>query len=330
MAGEVYKAARDTGPTNLGSVSASRPRPASSAWPAGGCAGSDEVHTANACCPCAGSLPAPTGAPPATSPPGGNREPPAEEDRIDLSGLLTGALPVHKTSSWPNSPQERPESPVQAVRTIHSGREYLAGAKEQSHPGQTARGEVAAGKKPEIPPLALAVPADQYFVLFHSPGKLLETIKTGDLWGGHLINQSATLSLSQETSQRLLQQLAIPTDAVACAFYDTAVGAVVMTGSDLYFREGTDVTLLMEAKRTRHSSGLGRLPQRRQPGSARCGTKYRELPRRGLRSALHPQSRNSRLFELPSAEPARSRQLAFRAAPGRWRRSSARRLMASR
>ena len=43
-------------------------------------------------------------------------------------------------------------------------------------------------------------------------------------------------------------QLAIETDPLSRPFYDMVVNEVALTGSDLYFREGTDVTLLFAVK----------------------------------------------------------------------------------
>ena len=53
---------------------------------------------------------------------------------------------------------------------------------------------------------------------------------------------------SQRAGERLKAQLAIQTDPLTRPFYDMVVEEVALTGSDLYFREGTDVTMLFAVK----------------------------------------------------------------------------------
>lgn len=125
----------------------------------------------------------------------------------------------------------------------------LAGPQVKSHPwGKMLAAQQLGGKKPEVSPLAMCVPEDQYFVLFRSLSKLLEGVDVGDVWGAHLLKQATKSAKTQNSSQRLKRQLAIKTDPLTRPFYDLVVQEVAITGNDLYFREGSDVTMLFMIK----------------------------------------------------------------------------------
>jgi tetratricopeptide (TPR) repeat protein len=125
----------------------------------------------------------------------------------------------------------------------------LGGPSVTSHPwGKMLAASQLAGKKPEIGPLDLCVPEDQYYVVFRSLTKLLDGIDAGDIWGSHLFNQAAKCAKTQRASDRLKAQLAIQTDPLTRPFYDMFVDEVAATGSDVFFREGSDVTMLFRVK----------------------------------------------------------------------------------
>ena len=125
----------------------------------------------------------------------------------------------------------------------------LEGPTVKSHPwGKMLAAQTVAGKKPEVSPLALAVPEDQYFVRFDSVEKLLQVTELGDRWGAHMFAQTVGNATTALTSSRLKTQLAIQTDPLTRPFYDMVVDSVAMTGSDLCFRAGTDTTLLFAVK----------------------------------------------------------------------------------
>lgn len=125
----------------------------------------------------------------------------------------------------------------------------LEGPAVKSHPwGQMLAAQTIAGKQPEVSSLALAVPEDQYFVRFDSVEKLLQVAELGDRWGAHMFAQTIGNATTSLTSSRLKTQLAIQTDLLTRPFYDMVVDSVAMTGSDLYFRAGTDTTVLFAVK----------------------------------------------------------------------------------
>ncbi|HZY83445.1 MAG TPA: hypothetical protein VFE78_01330, partial [Gemmataceae bacterium] len=121
----------------------------------------------------------------------------------------------------------------------------LKGPGVKSHPWR----KMLAGRQPEISPLARCVPDDFYFAEFRSLNSLLDALEVSDLWSTHLYNQAVREARTQRVGDRLKEQLAVPTGELLRPFYDRAVAEVAVTGSDLYLREGSDVTLLFRLKR---------------------------------------------------------------------------------
>jgi len=171
--------------------------------------------------------------------------------RVDLFDLFSGALAVQESLQLDTMRGRRPGELVDSGNTAESTVKVsdLAGPKVESHPwGKMLAVQQIAGKKPEIGPLDLCVPEDQYYITFRSLTKLLEGVDAGDVWGSHLFNQAAKCAKTQRTADRLKTQLAMQTDPLTRPFYDLVVEEVALTGSDLYFREGADVTMLFRIK----------------------------------------------------------------------------------
>jgi hypothetical protein len=122
----------------------------------------------------------------------------------------------------------------------------LNGPAIKSHPWR----KMLAGREPEISPLARCVPDDFYFAQFRSLNSLIDALEISDLWSGHLYNQAVREARTQRVGERLKEQLAVPTGDVLRPFYDRTVEEVAVTGSDLYLREGSDVTLIFRLKRS--------------------------------------------------------------------------------
>jgi hypothetical protein len=169
---------------------------------------------------------------------------------VDLFALFSGALAVQETLQL-DTMRGDPEmdlnlaDPRRNVVPVTS----LQGPAVKSHPwGEMLAAQRISGQPPADSELVNCVPDDQYFVLFRSLTKLLETSDVGDLWGSHLFAQASKSAKTHGTTARLKQQLAVETDPLTRPFYDTFVDEVAITGGDLYFKEGSDVTVLFRVK----------------------------------------------------------------------------------
>ncbi len=158
----------------------------------------------------------------------------------DLFDMFTGALAVQESLQLDTMRGERPpRGPQKIVKAAD-----LRGPTIKSHPWDS----MLKGQSPAVSSLSKLVPADQYFVQTRSLTKLLELIETGDLWSMHLFNQATHDATRSRVGDRLREQIAVRSDPLMRPFYDLVVERVAVTGSDLYVREGSDVTLLFQVK----------------------------------------------------------------------------------
>jgi hypothetical protein len=182
--------------------------------------------------------------------------------QVDLFSLFSGALAVQESlqldamrgNTAPRQPRPPENPPLEQPPGKKPAPEKprgqpvavtdLKGPTIKSHPWETMLGD----KHPEISHLTKATPADYYFIEFHSLNKLLEAIDVSDLWMTHLFNQSVQEARTSLVGERLKTQLVVETNLLLRPFYDLAVKEVAVVGSDLFMREGSDVTLMFRLK----------------------------------------------------------------------------------
>ncbi len=165
--------------------------------------------------------------------------------QVDLFGIFTGALAVQESLQLDRMrvrPDERRGEEPPRLEIVDV--ETLQGPAIKSHPWEKMLGD----KKPDISPLARMVQEDSYFIEFRSLSKMLDVLDAGDLWSLHLFNQADRDARTQQVGQTLRKQLVLETNRLLQPFYDTVVEEVAITGNDLFFAEGSDVTLLFRAK----------------------------------------------------------------------------------
>jgi prepilin-type processing-associated H-X9-DG protein len=184
---------------------------------------------------------------------------------VDLFSIFTGALAVQESlqldtmrGERPREPAFEPPNPMPANQQQEAQRKQaaekrrkvtvsvnqLTGPTVKSHPWKKMLGS----RKPDISSLARWVPEDFFFAEFRSLNKLIEALEVSDLWGTHLFNQATQEARNSAVGERLKLQLAVETNRLLRPLYDTVVGEAAVTGSDLFFREGSDVTLLFRIK----------------------------------------------------------------------------------
>ena len=104
------------------------------------------------------------------------------------------------------------------------------------------------GKNPELDPLAAIIPADQYAILFPTFDALIRVSDEANESGGEILSVFEERSEDAEAKERYQQQLCLPMSEVSRLLGPTLVKSVAITGSDPYFRTGTDVAVLFEAR----------------------------------------------------------------------------------
>ncbi len=185
-------------------------------------------------------------------------------NQVDLFSIFTGALAAQESlqlgpmrgarpgragrvsgevilppagAGLPKDQERKPHKEIVPIAEIK-------GPSIKSHPWK----EMLGGKKADVSPLSRDVPEDYFYLEFRSVNKLLDASEISDLWGTHLLNQAIREARTQGVGDRLKKQLVIETDPLARPFYDLVVDQVVLTGSDLFHREGSDLTLLFQYK----------------------------------------------------------------------------------
>jgi hypothetical protein len=112
------------------------------------------------------------------------------------------------------------------------------------HPWQKMMGD----KKPAPEPLAQLVPDDNYYVRFRNISKFLEMNELVEQWGTNLIRAYEVKSHDYQLKQRYERQLCLRSSDLARTLGPLVVRGLAITGSDAYFREGSDVTIIFDVR----------------------------------------------------------------------------------
>jgi hypothetical protein len=203
--------------------------------------------------------------------------------QVDLFDLFTGASAVQEALQLDTMRARGEDAALgdPARNTVKIA--DLKGPTVKSHPwGKMLAAQTLGGKQPEVSPLSLCVPEDQLFIEFRSLTKMLEAIDVGDLWGAHLYNQASKDATTNRGSERLKTQLAIQTDPLARPFYDMVVKEVAVTSNDVFFGEGTDVTMLFSVKQPEvfklRMDGFLAAAEKAHPEATRTTGKIGDIP----------------------------------------------------
>lgn len=187
-------------------------------------------------------------------------------DDVDLFSIFTGALAVQESLQLDTMRgdargrqrqmrgQFQPPGAAAGQQELDAAQEKrrreivevasLTGPTIKSHPWE----EMLGTRKPDVGSLARKVPEDCFFAEFGSLTKLLDVLDSGDLWSKHVLHQTSGSARSQQVAERLKRQLAVETNPLLRQFYDLVVEEVALTGSDLFFNEGSDLTMLFRFK----------------------------------------------------------------------------------
>lgn len=116
---------------------------------------------------------------------------------------------------------------------------------------------------PVLDPLARILPADQYALLFPSFQALVDLVDRGEA----LPLDAARIegrAVDSDVFARVPRQLALELDGLVRALGPVAIDSVAVTGSEPYFRSGTDVAVLLRARGPEARSGLEAVVAARQ------------------------------------------------------------------
>ena len=176
-----------------------------------------------------------------------NRQPPAVDAlrataanrnrAIDLFSIFSGSLAIQESLQLDALTQAGPASKVMPTIPL----DKLPGPTVVSHPW----GKMLAGRMPRVSGLADSIPADQLYIRFQSVGKLLHMREFANDYATYVSMQSLQQAYSTDLIERLQEQLAVEARDLLDPRIEAAIAEIALTSSDLFFNEGTDVTLIM-------------------------------------------------------------------------------------
>ncbi len=101
--------------------------------------------------------------------------------------------------------------------------------------------------KPELDPLAALIPADQHVVFFPTFSSAVLTADEADRQGTPILHLAEPRSEDARTAHRYQRQLCLSLTGLGRLLGPQVAASVALTGSDPYFRTGTDLAVLFEA-----------------------------------------------------------------------------------
>ncbi len=104
------------------------------------------------------------------------------------------------------------------------------------------------GLQPDFDYSSHYVPADQYFAVFPSLFALSTVIDEAQQSGTPVLNMMEPRSIDYGTRDFYLRQLCLDSLFDQAAKWDSSLGEIAITGSDPYFRTGTDVAVLFHTQ----------------------------------------------------------------------------------
>ena len=103
--------------------------------------------------------------------------------------------------------------------------------------------------KPELDPLAASIPADQHVVFFPTFSLAVLTADQAEIQGTPILHLAEPRSEDARTAKRYQRQLGLSMTGLGRLLGPKVAKSVALTGSDPYFRTGTDMAVLFEAER---------------------------------------------------------------------------------
>ena len=103
-------------------------------------------------------------------------------------------------------------------------------------------------EKPKLDPVASILPHDQHAVIFSSSESMLEVMDEVVARGTTLLGIREERTESTRSKEKYSQQLCLPIDDLSRILGPKLISSVAITGSDPFFRTGTSLTLVFEAK----------------------------------------------------------------------------------
>lgn len=159
-----------------------------------------------------------------------------------LFELTTGATALTESLALRRFQDGAPR--VQSERTVEVTK--VRGIEIAAHPWEQMMG----GRKPLAEPLARLIPHDNYYLTVRDPFAFVTAWSVLDTWGGSVLRSPRLADRDYGTRVRYERQLCLPAgellQVLPAGLVRGLVRGLAITGSDLFWTEGTDVTVLFD------------------------------------------------------------------------------------
>ena len=114
----------------------------------------------------------------------------------------------------------------------------------RSHPFDKMRGD----QEPNQGSLARFTPHDFYYARFADVGKLMELLDFSEEWGTSLLRLTTASGEDYGVRERVFRQLCLPDTDITKLLGAAVIAEAALIGSDPYLRDGSDFSVLLEAR----------------------------------------------------------------------------------
>ncbi|OHD12312.1 MAG: hypothetical protein A2Y41_07745 [Spirochaetes bacterium GWB1_36_13] len=160
-----------------------------------------------------------------------------QRESIDFFSLFSGGLAIRESLQIDTIEQSTKEEKIISIKT-------LEGPVIDSHPFE----KMVKGKKFQFSDLARLIPEDFYYLQAQSLKKALEIADYITEKGTAVYKKYNIVSVDYHIKEKIMNQLALKENKAARIFYDSVIDEMAITGSDPFFRNGTDITLIFKLK----------------------------------------------------------------------------------
>lgn len=161
-----------------------------------------------------------------------------ERDDFDAFSLLSGGLAIRESLQLDRIRVFDPAEDTVSLDT-------LQGPVIKEHPFR----EMLAGRIVNVPDMARFVPRDFYFLHISDPRKAASLIETLGETAGPALNRFLPAAVDFGTQAKIVRQLGLRIDPANQKYYGFIFHEIAVIGSDPFFGNGADVTVIFRLKR---------------------------------------------------------------------------------
>ena len=164
----------------------------------------------------------------------------SERENLDYFSLLSGGLAIRESLQLESIRALGKSAKAQTVPLAS-----LKGPEIKSHPFA----KMLEGRGYTISPLSRLIPEDFYYFQTGSLSRTLDLVDYVAQKGGSLYKRFESVSIDLHQKDKILTQMALLENKEARILYDTVIEELAVTGSDPFFRSGTDISMIFKLKK---------------------------------------------------------------------------------